>query len=60
MVVKYNEGDIVVMKKPHPCGENRWSITRYGADVKLKCEKCSRIIMMERPKFLKQVKKRTT
>lgn len=46
----------VVMKKGHPCGFNEWVILRYGADVKIKCVSCSRIVMIERPKFLKQVK----
>ncbi len=47
----------VVMRKKHACGENDWLIIRYGADVKLECYKCKRQIMMERPKFLRNVKK---
>lgn len=53
----FKVGIHVVMKKGHPCGSNEWVILRYGADVKLKCINCSRIVMIERPKFLKQVKK---
>jgi hypothetical protein len=50
-------GKIVVMKKPHPCGENKWEIIRYGADVKIRCTKCNRIVMIDRVKFLRNVKK---
>lgn len=53
----YAPGDIVTTKKPHPCGENKWRIIRIGADVKLKCEKCDRIITMERAEFLKRVRR---
>jgi hypothetical protein len=49
--------DIVEMKKGHPCGENRWQIIRVGADIKIKCLGCSRIVMIERNKFEKNMKK---
>ena len=45
------------MKKAHPCGENKWIITRVGADIKLKCVKCGRSIMMSRIDFDKKLKK---
>jgi len=48
--------DIVKMKKAHPCGENKWKIIRYGADIKLECQKCKRVVLIERPKFIKNVK----
>jgi len=57
MVKEFNLGDIVQMKKQHPCGENRWKIIRVGADIKIKCLKCGRIVMMERPVFEKRLKK---
>ena len=43
-------GDIVTMKKPHPCGSNRWEITRVGADFKLRCLGCGREVMNPRSK----------
>lgn len=49
--------DVVEMKKGHPCGENRWQIIRVGADIKIKCLGCSRIVMIERNKFEKNMKK---
>jgi len=54
----YKIHDVVRMKKAHPCGENRWEIIRYGADVKLQCLKCNRVVLIERPKFIKNVKKK--
>ena len=53
----YQLNDIVVMKKQHPCGSNQWQIIRVGADIKIKCMGCSRIVMMERRDFNKRVKK---
>lgn len=52
-----NLGDIIQTKKKHPCGSDRWVITRVGADIKIKCEGCGRVIMMDRPEFEKRVKK---
>ena len=50
-------GTIVEMRKSHPCGSNRWEVIRYGADVKLKCLGCDHVVMLERPKFQKRLKK---
>ncbi|KZL93035.1 DUF951 domain-containing protein [Clostridium magnum] len=52
-------GDIVEMKKEHPCGSKEWEIIRIGADIKIKCCICSRIVMIPRSKFEKDVKKIT-
>ena len=52
-----NVGDLVKMRKAHPCGNDLWRITYVGADVKMRCEKCSRIVMLDRPTFEKRVKK---
>lgn len=54
---EYKLGDIVVMKKAHPCGTNEWTITRVGADIKIKCCNCGRSIMMPRIEFNKKLKK---
>ncbi len=50
-------GDLVKMRKPHPCGNDVWKITYVGADIKMRCEKCERVVMLERPVFEKRVKK---
>ena len=54
----YEIGDIVEMKKPHPCGTNKWQITRVGVDIKIKCVNCNREIMMDRLEFDKKLKKK--
>ena len=53
----YKVGSVVVMKKEHPCGSNEWVITRTGADIKIKCNKCGRSIMLPRIEFNKKLKK---
>jgi len=50
-------GDIVEVKKTHPCGGKTWEILRVGVDFKLKCTTCEHVIMIERPKALKMIKK---
>lgn len=54
---EYKLGTIVMMKKQHPCGSNEWEITRLGADIKIKCLKCGRDIMLPRVDFNKKLKK---
>ena len=49
-------GDIVIMKKPHPCGSKEFEITRLGIDYKLKCRTCGREVMIPRVKAEKNIK----
>ena len=48
--------DILVMKKPHPCGEKRWLVLRTGADFKLRCCGCGHEVMGARSKFEKNIR----
>lgn len=57
MIKEYDLGTIVQMKKQHPCGSYLWEVTRLGADIKIKCKGCSRIVMLPRNKFEKDAKK---
>lgn len=57
MKVDYTLGSKVVMKKQHPCGTNEWEVVRVGADIKIKCLNCQRMIMLPRVEFNKKVKK---
>ena len=57
MMKEYKLGSIVMMRKEHPCGSNEWIITRVGADIKIKCKKCERSIMLTRIEFNKKLKK---
>ena len=50
-------GDLVMMRKAHPCGSSLWRVTRVGADIKIKCEGCARVVMLERSVFEKRLKK---
>ncbi|WP_092472316.1 DUF951 domain-containing protein [Desulfotruncus arcticus] len=56
-MVKYNVGDIVKMRKSHPCGGDEWEVMRTGIDFRIKCTTCGRVVMVPRPKFEKSVKK---
>ncbi len=49
-------GDILEMKKEHPCGSNRMAVLRIGADFKLRCEKCGHEFMTTRSKCEKKIK----
>jgi len=53
----FNVGDIVYMKKPHPCGSHEWEVLRVGMDFRIKCMKCAHMVMLTRVKFEKGVKK---
>ena len=54
---EYMVGDIVETKKQQPCGSKTWEITRVGVDFKLKCTNCGHVIMVEREKALKMIKR---
>lgn len=49
--------DVVQMRKSHPCGSDQWKVIRIGADVKIKCLGCGRIVMLDRAVFVKRRKK---
>ena len=53
----FNLGDRVKMKKQHPCGSYHWQVVRMGADIKIKCEQCGRIVMLPRSQFEKRLQK---
>lgn len=55
-VIAVQVGDVVTLRKPHPCGANEWQVTRIGTDIGLKCLKCGRRIMLPRGKFNKRLK----
>ena len=49
-------GDVLTMKKAHPCGEKKWSVLRTGADLKIRCLGCGHEVMQPRFKIEKNVK----
>ena len=59
--MEYHVGDVVRLKKKHPCGSNEWEILRVGADFRLKCIRCGHQIMIARrivEKNTKEIKKK--
>ena len=56
MPVKFNVGDIVKMRKAHPCGSALWQITRTGMDFGMKCRGCGHFVLLPRVKFERMVK----
>lgn len=58
MAVKYSIGDMIQTRKKHPCGSDIWEVIRVGADFKIKCQGCDRIVMLDREAFEKRVKKK--
>ncbi|MCU6730820.1 DUF951 domain-containing protein [Coprococcus eutactus] len=46
--MEFNVGQIIKMKKPHPCGANEWEILRVGMDFRLKCKGCDHQVMVPR------------
>ena len=57
MPMEIRVGDVLTMKKAHPCGEKRWQVLRIGADFKLRCTGCGREVMGARTKYEKQIKR---
>lgn len=55
-IIKFSVGDTLVMRKPHPCGENRFRVARTGSDVRIICLGCSRDVTVDRLKIEKNIK----
>lgn len=58
--INININDIITLKKPHPCGSYDWKVIRTGADLKLQCMGCDRVVMLDRPTVIKRMKKITS
>jgi hypothetical protein len=56
MTIEIKPGDIVRLRKAHPCGSYEWEVVRVGADIGLKCLKCQRRVLLERSIFERRVK----
>lgn len=53
----YQIDEIITTKKKHVCGNDKWKIIRTGADIKIECEKCKRVVMISKVELDKKVKK---
>ena len=49
-------GDVIRTRKPHPCGGDQWTVLRTGADIRIRCNTCGRLVMMDRDTFLRRRK----
>lgn len=49
-------GDVVRLRKQHPCGSDEWLVIRTGADIRIKCLKCHRQVLLKRDIFERRVK----
>ena len=56
MTIDIKLGDIVRLRKAHPCGSYEWEVVRVGADIGLKCLKCQRRVLLERSIFERRMK----
>ena len=50
-------GDVLELKKAHPCGSRQWQVLRVGMDFKIRCQNCGREVMLPRLKCEKNIKK---
>ena len=53
-----NLGDKIITKKKHPCGNDVWEVVRTGADYKIKCITCGRVVMLSHTDLFKSIKKK--
>ena len=56
MALDLSIGDVLRMKKPHPCGNSLWEVTRLGADIGMVCRQCGRYVMLARPYLERRVR----
>ena len=55
-MIELHEGDILTLKKAHPCGADRFEVIRTGADVRLKCAGCGKLLLLPRRQVEKGLK----
>jgi hypothetical protein len=56
LVVDFRMGDVLRLRKPHPCGGFEWEVVRLGADIGLRCLTCGRRLLLERTVLEKRLK----
>ena len=56
MIEEILVGDVITTRKSHPCGSSEWTVIRTGADIKIRCHGCGRIVMLDRDSFLRRRK----
>ncbi len=56
MVMEIKLGDVVRLKKKHPCGSDEWLVVRLGTDIGIKCLRCQHRVLLERRLFERRVR----
>ena len=56
MAIALNIGDVVRLKKAHPCGNHLWDVKRLGADIGIVCQSCGRYVLVPRSKLERRVR----
>ena len=56
MVLELKLGDVLRLKKTHPCGNNLWEVVRLGADIGIRCQKCNRRVLLQRSYLERRVR----
>jgi hypothetical protein len=56
MLTELALGDIVRLRKPHPCGSTDWTVVRLGADIGLECKGCGRRVLLPRRELARRLK----
>ena len=56
MALELKIGDVLRMKKPHPCGGSLWTVTRLGADIGMNCRECGRYVLLARSQLTRRLK----
>ena len=56
MALQLRIGDVVRMKKAHPCGGHLWDVRRLGADIGIACQKCGRYVLLPRSYLVRRVR----
>lgn len=56
-IIKISVGDVLELKKPHPCGEKQFKVLRVGSDVRIVCQCCGRDMTLDRIKLEKSIKR---
>jgi hypothetical protein len=56
MVLELKIGDVLQMKKPHPCGGSLWIVSRLGADIGMNCQECGRYLLLARSQLARRLK----
>ena len=60
MVLELRLGDVVELRKVHPCGGLEWEVVRLGADIRIRCMQCERTVLMPRSALEKRMRRKVT